>query len=97
MKCLSRITRQHKKAKADSIWPETINGPVDPLKLCALELCGGDVTFDVYSYMDGGCSCCGYATLSIDLTCSRCKNAYIVGIIQIQNDPKAYILKVLNG
>src|SRR3990167_1592199 len=63
-KCKSRIIKEFKKAKATSIWPETIYGPV-PENLEYPE-CGGDLTFGVHIY--GGC-CCGMSdgsNLNID-------------------------------
>lgn len=75
--CQSRISREFKKAKADSVWPEYYPSghPEANPNAEGLPICGGTVSVAVS--VSAGCSCCSTNELELELTCSRCKMPWV--------------------
>lgn len=77
MKCQARIIKTYKTKKADSCYPVIPYMGAPNINAIGLETCEGDLTAEVGSYIDGGCGCCGNSEITLTLTCSRCKNAFV--------------------
>ena len=90
--CESRILKEYKSKKADSMWPESLYGPSD---VGTLPICGGRLAITVGTNNDGdGCRCCnGPDRIVIKLVCSRCQWPYIPGRLQFDHDAES----VING
>ena len=81
MKCTARILKEYKKAKADSMWPESIYGPTD---VGTLPICGGDITVKI-KVDSSDCPCCGSSpTLDLQAVCTKCKHPFWSGRIQLE-------------
>ena len=75
MKCQARIIKEHKSAKADVQWPESVYGPVALESYDKLPICGGDVLVKLRSVSEpdwGGT----YSKLEIEATCNKCKHPW---------------------
>ncbi len=84
--CKARITDEYKTRKADSVWPETAWSGGSIEEHMSHPECGGKLTLTVALDDDGACGdpeCCGYPSYHVTgkLECSRCKNAYLDGIV----------------
>ena len=82
MKCTSRILKEYKTKKADCMWPETVYGPSD---VDTLPVCGGNLKISIEAQDEatyGG----HYATLRLEVICSRCKHGYFPNLITFQQE-----------
>ena len=95
MKCKALIQKEFKRAKATSVWPETVYGPSEFVG--KFPECGGEVTFSVRAMVSDGCGCCGYPEVKITATCSRCKMPYFDGRFSIDSAPTEYLQDLLNN
>lgn len=78
--CSALITRTYKRARPESIWPETLNGPNPNAVAHKDNVCGGRITVSI-SVTGGGC-CCAYGDppeIDVTFSCSRCRNPYFPG------------------
>jgi hypothetical protein len=86
--CGSLITKEYKKAKANSIRPtEPFTNPD------RLPICGGTIRFSIdlyHDYYEG-------SVIDINATCSRCKVPYFTGIDRILSGGTSVIEDLLNA
>jgi hypothetical protein len=75
MTCKSKIIREFKQARAESLWPEHDKDNMLPV-------CGGRLHVDLEVEGGGPCRCndycyCESAKLVVNVRCERCRNPFL--------------------